>query len=280
MPEFAPILVATDLSHRSDRAVRRAFDLAGKLNRPLIALTVLDDAMPDEMTGPLRDKAIERLHRFMDSLGDGVDWSVRAAVGDPTEEILTQLETVQPSLLVTGVHRSRRFLDMLRETTIQRVVRRTALPVLMVRDPVDHDYGTVLCAMDFSPAATTALHLAAELCPAADIHLLHVVQMPLGGMSSPTGAGREELEAAFVKEARAEDAAWRATTDLPANAAPDTRIEVGAALPALRRIVEAEDVHLVCAGAHGQAGLAPSLLGSVALDLIHDAPCDLLIVRP
>lgn len=279
MPDDAPILVATDLSCRSDRAVQRAFRLARETGRPLMVLTVLDDALPEEMIGPLRERAAARLQRLGGSLGDDVAFSVRVETGDPTGEILRQVHGVAPVLLVAGVHRSGRFLDALRETTIQRVVRHGRCPVLMVRDAPDHAYRRILSAMDFSSGATAALRLAARLWPEGRISVLHALHLPYSGGIGAPGAGTDEIAAGFVRDARAEDAAWRDRTALPANVAAETRIEIGGACGVIRRIVETEAFELVCVGAHGRVGALPSVLGSLTLDLIRDPPCDLLIAR-
>jgi nucleotide-binding universal stress UspA family protein len=43
------IICATDLSHRSDRALERAAQLAGQLKLPLHVVSVIDPELPDTL---------------------------------------------------------------------------------------------------------------------------------------------------------------------------------------------------------------------------------------
>lgn len=278
-PDSKPILVATDMSHRSDRAMQRAFALARRNGAKVIAFTAVDDAMPEELTGDLHRRVAEHLQRHVAVLADGVAYDTRTTVGDPTAEILRAVGDIDPGLLVMGMHRIRGFLDTLRETTMQRIVRRTHHPVLLVHDPVDHDYRTVIAASDFSPASTAALRLAAELCPDATITPIHALHVPFSGMLNQTPDSRTELEAAFVKDTREADVLWRQASELPGQVR-DTIIEPGPGFAVLRKAVLSADADLICVGAHGRVGAAPSILGSLASDLMRDPPCDLLIARP
>ena len=88
MPELTNILVATDMSPRSDRAVRRAFALARVHELPVTVLMVLDDAMPPDLTDMLHAKAEMELERFLATVGEGVAHDTIIRVGDPTKDIL------------------------------------------------------------------------------------------------------------------------------------------------------------------------------------------------
>lgn len=276
---ISPILVATDLSHRSDRAVQRAFALGRQTGARVIAFAAVDDAMPEELTADLHRRTSELLKRHVSSLADGVDHETRTVVGDPTEEILRVVADVDPGLLIMGLHRPRGFLDNLRDTTMQRIVRRTGHPVLLVRDLHHHDYRKIVAATDFSPAATHAISLAAQIAPDARITPVHALQIPFSGMLGYTPDGRSELEAAFIKETRQSDAAWRAAETLPEQLG-ETRIVAGSGYAVINRTVAEEKAELVCVGAHSRAGAALTILGSLATDLMRTPPCDLLIARP
>ena len=79
------ILVATDLSLRSERAVRRAFALARETGAALHLLSVVDDELPEAIAGRRRAETREELERFCAALPDSAHcgWSVEAALGDP-----------------------------------------------------------------------------------------------------------------------------------------------------------------------------------------------------
>ncbi|MGC9368941.1 MAG: universal stress protein [Paracoccaceae bacterium] len=272
------LLVATDLSPRADRSVARAFELAGKLGARLTLLTVVDDALPDDMAHQMKSSAEARLDQFAASHkgAEKVRHETRAVIGDPVGTISAVAATEQADLLVLGVHRARPFLDMLRETTMERIVRLQDCPVLLVTDPVDHPYNTVLAALDFAPASTHALCLAAELAPDAALHGVHVVHIPYKGYSPAAGAA--STAAPFLREARDSYTLWRDQATLPEKLGEVDLIE-GAAVSVVTTRAANLGCDLLAIGAHGRVGGAPAFLGSLANDLIRNPPCDLLIAR-
>ncbi|MEX5729344.1 nucleotide-binding universal stress UspA family protein [Rhodovulum iodosum] len=272
------VLVSTDLSPRADRAVQRAFRIAAWLDGEVILLSVIDEAMPADMAEQMRGAAELKLAQFAASIpySDRVRHDTRVLVGDPPATIPAMAEAARADLLVLGLHRPRPFLDMLRETTMERIVRHSSRPVLLVRDPVDHAYARVLAALDFAPASTAALVLADRIAPEADLCGVHAVHVPYHGFVA--AAGGAGTGAPFLHHAERQLAAWRAGPDVPGRLG-EVEIMEGAAHTVLARQVEALRPDLLALGAHGRAGAAPSLLGSLANDMMRDPPCDLLIAR-
>lgn len=272
-------IVATDLSPRSDRAIRRAIWLAERQGARLTICHVVDDAAPPEIAASARDAANDTLKRFTDSLSDKVDITIHVQIGDPTADILTLVAQIDPTLLILGTHRPRPFLDALRETTAQRLVRLTAYPVLMVSDRVDHAYDHVLAAADFSPASTAAITLAHHLTPTAQITPVHAFHVPYSGLMTHSGQDMDEMTASFRLEATEDETRWRNSTALPAACGP-TVIAPGSITQVLSEQLAATRASLIAAGAHGRVGQGRALLGSVATDLLRQPPCDVLIARP
>jgi nucleotide-binding universal stress UspA family protein len=272
-------LVATDMSARSDRAVRRAVRLATEQNAELTVLCIVDDAGPDVLIAQMVTQTTAELRRFVGSLPGGDAHQVTVLAGDPTGSILDQLREMAPDLLILGRHRDRPLRDMIRETTAERLVRLTSCPVLMVVDRVDHTYERVIAATDFSPAAAAAIRLAHDLAPAASIAPVHSYHVPYSGILTHVGGGTEDIAASFRAEAEEADAEWRKSFALPTACGP-TRTLPGSPLELLNSETRRIDAALLCCGAHGRAGQARALLGSVATDLMRVPPCDLLIARP
>ncbi|TCM86106.1 universal stress protein [Rhodovulum steppense] len=271
-------LVATDLSPRADRAVQRAFRLAGWVGADLVLVSVIDADLPAEIAGQMNAAAELRLAQFAASIpySGEVSHDTRIVLGDPSEAIPTLAAELDAALVILGLHRPRAFLDILRETTMERIVRHSPRPVLLVRDPVDHAYATVLAALDFAPAATAALGLAAQLAPEADIHGLHALHVPYRGFLAPEPA--PGTPSPLRADALTRLAAWRDSHVLPAHLR-EVEIVEGPAHRVLAERIEALQPDLIAMGAHGRAGAAPSILGSLANDTMRDPPCDLLIAR-
>ena len=96
MQKLAKLLVATDLSHRSDRAMRRAVALAKAHDAELIVVSVLDDELPEDMIGELHARAERRLEGMCETLGPGVRHSIDLRKGDPSEELREAQQAHQP----------------------------------------------------------------------------------------------------------------------------------------------------------------------------------------
>lgn len=277
--ELTRVVVATDMSARSDRALERGFQLAQDLNVPLTALLVLDNALPEDLLSPLYEKAQSQLGALCARWANGVEYSVEVQAGDPTEEILRAAGKGRETLLVMGPHRPRPFLDGLRETTMQRIVRRTEAPVILASVPVTGSYAKILSLVDYGPVSTSALKLGAELAPDAEITAAHAVHVPYSGMLETTGSVQMDLQAAFAHDAETQDETWRKEVNLPASLNAKTQISQTPPMGLIEDLNRAGAYDLVTAGAHGRVGAVRSYLGSIALDLMREPPCDVLIAR-
>lgn len=279
MADLRNILVATDLSARSDRAMARALNIAVEHGAKVTALSVVDDAMPRDLVDPLLTRIKARLVDMPKAQGVDVDFTPKVIVGDPTETILTETSTMAPDLLVLGTHRPRPFLDSLRETTMQRIVRRTDTSVLLARDPAHRAYDAIDIACDFSPAATAGLRLAQQIAPQAGLTPIHVVYIPYQGMLGDVADHSSALKKTFLAEAKRYDTEWRNNTELP-DGVKTTEFAVGSAFGVLAERARRDTCQMITAGAHGRVGASPAILGSLASDLMRDPPCDVLIARP
>lgn len=270
------ILAASDLSTRSDRALQRALRLSARLNLPCRIVSVVDNDIPDDMLADLVKGVTQRLERFIGSLavpGQVVTCSVVA--GDPHQAILDQAEAHDAALLVLGLHRSRPFVDLFRESTMVRIVRGSLRPVLLVNDPVDHDYARILVPVSFSPSCAAALRAVGTIAPDAELRSFHAVPIPFQGLTGD-GPGSDTARE-LCKEATKERDAWIATLD-PAFLPPEIEIISGGRSETMARMT-AERPDLIAVGAHTRRVFSPSVLGSFVTDLIAMPPSDVLVAR-
>lgn len=273
------ITVATDLSARSDRAVERALQLGGALGLPVDVLMILDDALPDKVRAPLHEKAVEQLESLCSQRNQGASYTINVQAGDAVDSLVTASETAG-TLLVMGPHRPRPFLDGLRETTMQSVVRRTPASVLLVKEPITGPYKKLLALIDFSDTATSAMMTGAGLSSDAPIKPCYAVHVPYSGTLETTGAVQLDLQQSLEEDAEAEAKKWSAAqpAEIGARLEP-VAVTVTPPTGLVRDATEDGSYDLVTAGAHGEVGSGRSLLGSVATDLMRNPPCDVLIGR-
>lgn len=136
----------------------------------------------------------------------------------------------------------------------------------------------IVCGVDGSDEGFEAVRQAARLVPASgQITLASVwntgTTVALGwspaGSYAPLGT-REDVEEAVA----------RARGLLPDTLAVATSIVEGPPAPMMAVEARRHNATLVAVGTHGHGRLPGILLGSVATQLLHNAPCPVLIARP
>lgn len=280
------ILLASDLSARSDRAIDRAFLLARELSAEVRVVHVVDENLPPELASQHANWAKDELEREVASVERpaGTGCAVRVVQGVPRDRILAEACEWDADLIVLGIHGPAAPRADFASTTAGRILQASAFPVLAVSRPAHAPYRRVVVGVDFSPCSRAAVRRSAWIAPGADRYLVHGFQVPFSGfLQGPTvnrlwsdyALGRmEEFVAEEMERLAAE------TRGAREGAAPGKRIvrkaEPGVVLTEECRRLDAD---LMVIGTHGRAGLSLALLGSVAADLLADPPCDLLVMK-
>ncbi|OYW83380.1 MAG: hypothetical protein B7Z20_12685, partial [Sphingobium sp. 32-64-5] len=175
------ILMATDFSTRSDRALRRAVFLAGKQGAALTLVHVVDDDQPRALVDQQARAARTLLEEGARTIAevDRVPADAVVTTGDAFAGILRVSDEVEPELIVVGPHR-RQFLDTFIGTTAERTIRRGNRPVLMANAVPTGAYQRSLLAIDFDEASSAAVKAARQLGMLAgtDVMALHLFEMP------------------------------------------------------------------------------------------------------
>jgi len=270
------ILVATDLSGRSDRAMKRAASLADAHGARLIVVAVIDEDLPKSMADAQAEQARAAL---LSEYGDRKAASAietRVVIGDPHRDIHAIAAETDADLIVLGLHRSRPFLDLFRETTMERLVRMSERPVLIVRDLGAGLYSRILVPIDFSPASEAALRAAANLCPNAKLTLFNSYHVPFKGLRGGELSSSESD--AFLRDVQSERRRWLKDAALP-DSLPEIELIDGSIRQVLDQKIAVGKPDLIAIGAHGRASLAPGIVGSLTRDLKRNPPCDMLIAR-
>lgn len=169
------VLVAADLSARSDRAVARGIQLARQLKAQLSVLTVIDADLPAELRTHTREWARRALQREIDGQ-DAVHASLEVVEGKPADRILAVATGMAADLIVLGIHDR-----AAARSTITAVVRGTLLPVLMVKNEAARPYCTVVVGTDLSVRSRAAVRQAFHIAPGGTLHLVHAYRRPFPG---------------------------------------------------------------------------------------------------
>jgi universal stress protein A len=137
-------------------------------------------------------------------------------------------------------------------------------------------YKRVLFATDFDEVGVLAAHKAKKIADenGADLILVHVVE-PIPAYAYPGFAGFAEVELSIREQAEKE------LNDLGDQLGVDDQhrfIEFGSTKNEILRVAKERNIDLIVTGSHGKHGLS-LLLGSTANSILHNAQCDVLIVR-
>jgi nucleotide-binding universal stress UspA family protein len=146
---FAPkvILVPTDFSEYSDRAVKEAADIAAQNNAKIFLLHVVDQLqqcaidycipietmmkVQSESEKEAAKKMQEEANKILQSRKIDVTFDVKSGV--PYEEILKEQQERKADLIVIASHGRTGILKTLIGSVAERVMREAKCPVLLVR---------------------------------------------------------------------------------------------------------------------------------------------------
>jgi nucleotide-binding universal stress UspA family protein len=266
-----PVLVATDLSARSDRAIDRATLLAQDWDARLIVLHALEPGSRLESKPELAQKAIRATLPDPDA-----DVSVVPAIGSAPTKIVDAATSANCGLIVTGVARFNHLGDFLSGSAVDHVVRHATVPVLVVKQRPRGPYTSILVATDYSSCSREALLTAARLFPKAALHLVHAFHVPYEGWlqsdqvkQDVTDEAQEALDA-FVNDPAIPDAVRSRVS---------AHLEYGDSRSAIWKAAERTGADLVVIGTHGRSGYVSAVIGSMAESLLRYVPQDTLMVR-
>lgn len=273
----ATILFPTDFSSRCDRPRDRAVQLARQWSARLVLFHVLAEA-DNALTASEREEEIARLEaRLRAEVPDAsITVETRLGSGHVAEAIVAAATDTNADVIVTGISRYDEVGDFIIGTTVERVVRHARVPVLVVKEPVRHDYRRFMVATDFSDCAAHALRAALAMLPDAEATLLHAYHVPLEALR-----GREGPAAALQAEIAFELDTFLEEVDITDEARErlQVNIDYGDVCRVARDHVSGSETDLAVIGTQGRTAVVAAVLGSTARALLTCLSCDVLLVR-
>lgn len=278
------ILAATDFSTRSNRALRQAALLAQSNDSLLFMVHVVDNDQPDDLVR-MEQREAERILREQMSAMPEIRWThARPMVitGDPFDGILRSAAEIQPDLIVMGSHRKSLLLDIFTGTTIERVIRKGTVPVLMVNHDAQRSYERVLVPTDTSDASANAMHVALAMGLLGDggVTLLHAFTALAKGKMSIASLDQASIDGYIEGERR--QAGDELAAFLIANGLQREqwrlRLEEGTPMEIISRAVTDIQPDLVVMGTHSRSRLLKALIGSVTDETLRSINVDVLVV--
>jgi nucleotide-binding universal stress UspA family protein len=263
------ILAATDLGSTGDAAIRVAHARARDHGAQLAVCHVVSEEPPD------RAVLIAAVREQLGAVVDPVE--VFVPVGNTPEKICECATTWNADLVVLGrpQHAHGLLSRLFRHHVVDEVLRHPPCQILVTR--ASPGTGRIVVGTDLDDPSIGVLRAAAleQQRTGGSVHVVHCVPpatlVPIG---DPAGAMPvtvwPEIEEAALKriDIVSREAGLRAAPEVVMNGASHGLVQAATDLAA----------DLVIVGTHARSGLSRLALGSVAQQVVDNAPCPVLVV--
>lgn len=278
------LLVATDLSVRSERAQRRALLLARQYGLAIRLVHVIDADQPTGLIESQQTHITEILHRLARTIetSDGVHCRADVRVAESVEAGLHSAADADTDLVILGSHRKRPLRDLFLGGTSERIIAHAERPILIVQGPPIEAYHRVLLALDLAAGSAAAADqlLSQRLMAETALTVLHVTGAEEGSAVAPNQATDTGHEALLAQEtSRARDALDRLVT---ASRRPMAAQRVAAdprpVATTIMEIAERESSDLIALAPRQRSASETFLRYSVTTRMLNASTVDLLVL--
>jgi nucleotide-binding universal stress UspA family protein len=282
------VLVATDFSPGASHAVARAVRLPMAAGATITLLNVLPSNPRPRVVGAARRALAQQAsaaRRAARGVGlQNVSVFTCVARGKPFVEVIGCARDLKAQLIVLGRHGRGTFRDLLLGSTAERVLRKSATPVLVVTAHAAGPYLRPLVAVDDSETCRRAFELMLQIVgPGANcINVVHAYSAPYEEALWRTGLSEKELRE--YRLAAKNEARTMVDAFLAVCARGERAVRVSLRRGDPRRVIlhvaAQRRSDLLALGTQGRSGPVHVLIGSVAEAVVRAAPCDVLLARP
>lgn len=300
MDALKNIVVGVDFSPCSEKALQEAVRIGLWKHTPVHVYHIVYDEMAAELRRaagvPLSDvhRAGERrLQEFVEAAvaqQDAGEVALHAEfrIGHPFYEIIRAVEKHDADLLVLGSHGQSHADNRVTGILATKCVRKAPCEVLLVREAREEKFHNVVVAVDFSPNARLALHLAARIVrqDGGRLHVVHVYSPPwmhlLQAGEIDSLSVSEEKREQYLQEIRSRlaDFTYDCFDEFSGLEAKTEVIEKVSVSSGLIEYLNGVAADLAVLGTRGQTELNVLIIGSTAEQIVRDSPCSVLTVKP
>ena len=297
MSNCSTIACAVDFSEHSKVALHRAAAWARHFRARLIVVTVVEPLLVNAAaatydTDLVRDEVLPELRDFVERTLLAGGAAIRppesmVVVGEPAAEIVALAQREHAQLVVVATHGLSGYRRLLLGSTAEKVLRQTAIPVLLAPppeqtppnvDPSRIDVGRVLVPVDFKDGCVTEVRASASLAETFGVPLLlvHVVA-PLKGIERL----RPHLETHNrVQIERADQQIQQLASEVGTPVGIETIVTVGSPAEEIAQIAVARGIGLIVMGLRRQEHVFGPRPGSIAYRVLSLAPARVLALPP
>jgi nucleotide-binding universal stress UspA family protein len=281
------LLLATDFSARCDRALDRALQLMKQFDAELIILHVIEPSnefrtfyrkrliSTHSYADKLAEKARHELKEFLPDNSGRINIIIKK--GDTADIILETASKEKCDLIICGVARDVMLGHHTLGKTVNRLLRRSDISMLIVTDRMSRPYSKILAASDISGVSAGAIKTALTIFKDRKIDILFAEEAYGSHALDGHNAFHEQIKINAQRD-------FNAFID-SAGLSPHDReriniiIEWGKPAPLVQEFVDNSSTDLVIMGSRKRNPVASYFFESIAKRIVSVLSCDALVIR-
>lgn len=287
---FKKIVLATDLSPAWEEIVTCAGEFKVLGAEELILTHVITVKFIGGMGATIQAEAEPKLDAQKQQLeNQGFRVSVEMPRGLPAYSLNDVTRRYNADLIVVGPQKTSRWQERVLGSVAGAVLHHAEVPVLLLKSSVREELEAGTCRLqatqllrhllfptDFSFISERVNFYLERLADRGinRLTVLHALDVP-GGDEYPPG-----FQEMAETQARQSLTAWQERLLKAGFPEVDVVFDPGHPLPAILKILEAQDISLIIMGTQGKGFIKELFLGSVAHNVARLAPCPVLLVPP
>lgn len=196
--ERATLLVGTDFSTRSDRALRRATSLARQEKYELLIVHVVKNDEPESLVKQKHSRAADLLDRLEQSFATTEDVNCRTElhIGNVPDQLIFAARASGAELMLVGPHRRIFLRDQFLPTTAEIIIRNSAIPLIVANAAPTGPYLRVMLPTDLGEKSRVSIMAALDMSfvEKTDVVFFHAFDSEASSILGRTMAGAVEQE--------------------------------------------------------------------------------------
>ena len=292
------ILVPTDFSEHSDKALNQALDIAREYKSKVYLFHVIEDKIShgiDDYDQTLHSfKRIEKrlvgaakkhLQKQVDKFPQAKEVEVVSefTMGVPSEEILRYQKEQGIDLVVLSSLGTTGLAQYFIGGVARNALKASTCPVLLIKQEMLRPT-QILVPTDFSDYSDKALKQALDIAKQynAQVYLFHVIPGEVNRCVADVCMGDDVIrDIEKQMESKAQENLLKQISKFPLAREVSVVTDIGKGVPydAILRDTEDKGIDLIVIASLGRSGLARFLIGSVSRNVLKGAKCPVLLTK-
>ncbi|MBU0719938.1 universal stress protein [bacterium] len=182
MRTLKTILVALGMSDTDTKVIQRALLIAKDVHAQIHFIHIVDIPVLDiEITSEFLSQEIDkedlkkRMIQKVNDAGDthGLEPHFHIKIGTPSEHVIHTAQKIQADLIVMGAHTRPKIEEYYLGSTAENIAKKSARPILVVKNSVQGVYKNILAPTDFSLSSKKSIKFAQIAFKSSEIKIAH-----------------------------------------------------------------------------------------------------------